>query len=260
MIFFPGKQDIHTDSLAAKKVKSLLTHKPQSISLWLVIFIFQLPERFYQKNLKPQSVVSTWRVYCDMNKNCIKTLSWYWALLKLKAHVQHHCKIWNIAHSQARERKTMSESGKSDQQDRENLRTVISFFAFGTLIYNGFSLFITAAQDILAGTYIQSSVVLIACMLPNFVFTLICTLFCAENFILCSVYHAWLGITRWSTNSCSSRTSLLKINRLRNSFSGLQHAWDDSFGFTFFLSWSRLDCLFRWNRSRLCDNTLLLHR
>ena len=71
----------------------------------------------------------------------------------------------------------MSESGKSDQQDRENLRTVISFFAFGTLIYNGFSLFITAAQDILAGTYIQSSVVLIACMLPNFVFTLIAPYF-----------------------------------------------------------------------------------
>ncbi|CAH3190300.1 unnamed protein product, partial [Porites evermanni] len=71
----------------------------------------------------------------------------------------------------------MSESGKSDQQDHENLRTVMAFFAFGTLIYNGFSLFITAAQDILAGTYIQSSMVLIACILPSFVFTLIAPYF-----------------------------------------------------------------------------------
>ena len=71
----------------------------------------------------------------------------------------------------------MSESGKSDQQDHENLRTVMAFFAFGTLIYNGFSLFITAAQDILAGTYIQSSMVLIACISPSFVFTLIAPYF-----------------------------------------------------------------------------------
>ena len=71
----------------------------------------------------------------------------------------------------------MSESGKSDQQDHENLLTVMAFFACGTLIYNGFSLFITTSQDILAGIYIQSSMVLIACILPSFVFTLIAPYF-----------------------------------------------------------------------------------
>ena len=83
----------------------------------------------------------------------------------------------NLKYSQARERKAKSESGKSDQQDHENLLTVMAFFACGTLIYSGFSLFITAAQDILAGTYIQSSMVLIACILPSFVFTLIAPYF-----------------------------------------------------------------------------------
>lgn len=118
----------------------------------------------------------------------------------------------------------MSESGKSDQQDHENLLTVMAFFACGTLIYNGFSLFITAAQDILAGTYIQSSMVLIACILPSFVFTLIAPYFVQKISYFARFITVGLALPRlWSTNSCSSRTSLLETNRIRNSFSGLQH-------------------------------------
>ncbi|XP_068694956.1 uncharacterized protein [Montipora foliosa] len=63
------------------------------------------------------------------------------------------------------------------QQQRESFRTVASFFIFGTLMYATYSLVIAAAQDILAGTFIQTSMVLVADIGPYFLVTLIAPFF-----------------------------------------------------------------------------------
>lgn len=66
---------------------------------------------------------------------------------------------------------------KPDQEERERLRTVTAFFIFGTLIYATYSLVIAGAQDILAGTFIQTSMVLVADIGPYFLVTLIAPYF-----------------------------------------------------------------------------------
>ena len=63
------------------------------------------------------------------------------------------------------------------QQQRERFRTVTAFFIFGTLIYATYSLVISGAQDILAGTLIQTSMVLVADIGPYFFVTLIAPYF-----------------------------------------------------------------------------------
>lgn len=66
---------------------------------------------------------------------------------------------------------------KPNEQERERMRTVTAFFIFGTLIYATYSLVIAGAQDILAGTYIQTSMVLVADIGPYFAVTLIAPYF-----------------------------------------------------------------------------------
>ena len=51
---------------------------------------------------------------------------------------------------------------KPNQHERERFRTVAAFFVFGALMYASYSLVIAGAQDILAGTFIQTSMVLVA--------------------------------------------------------------------------------------------------
>lgn len=67
--------------------------------------------------------------------------------------------------------------GCNKDQQKESFHTVIAFFIFGTLIYAMYSLVIAAAQDILAGTLIQTSMVLIADIGPYFLVTLIAPCF-----------------------------------------------------------------------------------
>jgi len=66
---------------------------------------------------------------------------------------------------------------KPNQEERERLRTVTAFFIFGSLIYATYSLVIAGAQDILAGTFIQTSMVLVADIGPYFLVTLIAPYF-----------------------------------------------------------------------------------
>lgn len=66
---------------------------------------------------------------------------------------------------------------KPSEKERERLRTVAAFFVFGALIYATYSLVIAGAQDILAGTFIQTSMVLVADIGPYFVVTLIAPYF-----------------------------------------------------------------------------------
>ena len=67
----------------------------------------------------------------------------------------------------------MRENDDRGQLERERLRTVMAFFIFGTSIYAFISLGIVAAQDILAGTFIQTSMVFVAFLVPNFLIALI---------------------------------------------------------------------------------------
>lgn len=66
---------------------------------------------------------------------------------------------------------------KQTYQKHERLRTVTAFLVFGTLTYASYALAITGAQDILAGTFIQTSLVLVANTGPYFLVTLIAPCF-----------------------------------------------------------------------------------
>ncbi|KAJ7385234.1 battenin CLN3 protein [Desmophyllum pertusum] len=83
-----------------------------------------------------------------------------------------------MANSQARALELVDgDDFKENHQERERLRTVTAFFIFGTLLYANFILVITAAQDILAGTLIQTSMVLVASTVPNFLTVLLAPYF-----------------------------------------------------------------------------------
>lgn len=60
---------------------------------------------------------------------------------------------------------------------REQPTTLLAFFVFGALIYAMYSLMIAGAQDVLAGTYIQTSMVLVANISPYVVVTFIAPFF-----------------------------------------------------------------------------------
>lgn len=61
----------------------------------------------------------------------------------------------------------------NDNKTRESTTTTAAFFVFGFLIYFVYSLIIAGAQDILAGTFVQTSVVLVCNIGPYFAVTLI---------------------------------------------------------------------------------------
>lgn len=60
---------------------------------------------------------------------------------------------------------------------RERPRTILAFFMFGFLLYATYSLIISGAQDILQGTLVPTSAVLIANIGPYFAVTLIAPYF-----------------------------------------------------------------------------------
>ena len=60
---------------------------------------------------------------------------------------------------------------------KEQKSTLLAFFVFGALIYAMYSLMIAGAQDILAGTYIQTSMVLVANIGPYVMVTLVAPFF-----------------------------------------------------------------------------------
>mgnify|MGYP001793129555 CR=1 FL=1 len=70
-----------------------------------------------------------------------------------------------------------SQSPDTPKSEPERFRTKFAFFVFGCLIYATYSVIISGAQDILAGTLIQTSLVLVANIGPYFFVTLIAPYF-----------------------------------------------------------------------------------
>lgn len=69
------------------------------------------------------------------------------------------------------------ESEKPESSEKEQASTLLAFFVFGALIYAMYSMMIAGAQDILAGTYIQTSMVLVANIGPYVVVTFVAPYF-----------------------------------------------------------------------------------
>ena len=61
--------------------------------------------------------------------------------------------------------------------EKEKPITIAAFYVFGFLIYAIYSLIISAAQDILAGTFVPTSAVLVANVGPYFVVTVVAPYF-----------------------------------------------------------------------------------
>ena len=53
----------------------------------------------------------------------------------------------------------------------DNLRTKVAFITFGTVVYMIWSVIVVAAQDILSGTSLPTTIVLFAQVLPYFIVT-----------------------------------------------------------------------------------------
>ena len=73
--------------------------------------------------------------------------------------------------------KETTEMEERGQLESERMRTVMAFFMFGIIIYSTLFFVIAAAQDILAGTFIQTSLVLVTLTLPMFLVSLIAPYF-----------------------------------------------------------------------------------
>ena len=64
-----------------------------------------------------------------------------------------------------------------NNRGKEKPITIIAFFVFGFLIYAIYSLIISGAQDILAGTFVPTSAVLVANVGPYFLVTVVAPYF-----------------------------------------------------------------------------------
>lgn len=70
-----------------------------------------------------------------------------------------------------------SEEMKAVKPKKEPLRNLLAFYAFGALIYTVYSVIISGAQDILAGTFIPTAAVLVTNVGPYFLVTMIAPYF-----------------------------------------------------------------------------------
>ena len=70
-----------------------------------------------------------------------------------------------------------SKETESRKPRKERLRNLVAFFAFGALIYTVYSVIISGAQDILAGTFIPTAAVLVTNVGPYFLVTMIAPYF-----------------------------------------------------------------------------------
>lgn len=66
---------------------------------------------------------------------------------------------------------------KTAKAKREPMRNLLAFYAFGALIYTVYSVIISGAQDILAGTFIPTAAVLVTNVGPYFLVTMIAPYF-----------------------------------------------------------------------------------
>lgn len=79
-------------------------------------------------------------------------------------------------HAEIKEMDIFQEESETDQR-KEKPITVVAFYVFGFLIYAIYSLIISGAQDILAGTFVPTSAVLVANVGPYFIVTVVAPYF-----------------------------------------------------------------------------------
>lgn len=70
-----------------------------------------------------------------------------------------------------------SKETQTTKPKKERLRNLLAFYAFGALIYTVYSVIISGAQDILAGTFIPTAAVLVTNVGPYFLVTMIAPYF-----------------------------------------------------------------------------------
>lgn len=79
-------------------------------------------------------------------------------------------------HAEMKEMDIFQEESETDQT-KEKPITVVAFYVFGFLIYAIYSLIISGAQDILVGTFVPTSAVLVANVGPYFIVTVVAPYF-----------------------------------------------------------------------------------
>lgn len=70
-----------------------------------------------------------------------------------------------------------SKETQAKKPRKERLRNLLAFYSFGALIYTVYSVIISGAQDILAGTFIPTAAVLVTNVGPYFLVTMIAPYF-----------------------------------------------------------------------------------
>lgn len=70
-----------------------------------------------------------------------------------------------------------SKGNGTQKPKKERMKNLLAFYAFGALIYTVYSVIISGAQDILAGTFIPTAAVLVTNVGPYFLVTMIAPYF-----------------------------------------------------------------------------------
>ena len=85
--------------------------------------------------------------------------------------------------------------GKQKPKQKEKLRNVAAFYAFGALIYTVFSVIISGAQDILAGSFIPTAAVLVTNVGPYFLVTVFAPYFIHKVPYLVRIFFIYILFT-----------------------------------------------------------------
>ena len=85
--------------------------------------------------------------------------------------------------------------GKQNPKQKEKLRNVAAFYAFGALIYTVFSVIISGAQDILAGSFIPTAAVLVTNVGPYFLVTVFAPYFIHKVPYLVRIFFIYILFT-----------------------------------------------------------------
>ena len=87
----------------------------------------------------------------------------------------------NLEENRTKDKENEENNGSKETQaakpKKEPLRNLFAFYAFGALIYTVYSVIISGAQDILAGTFIPTAAVLVTNVGPYFLVTMIAPYF-----------------------------------------------------------------------------------
>lgn len=153
-----------------------------------------------------------------------------------------------------------SKETRSDTTKKEHMKNLVAFYAFGALIYTVYSVIISGAQDILAGTFIPTAAVLVTNVGPYFLVTMIAPYFIHKVPYALRIVAIYALFTAGLFIIVYAKEVYLKLVGICTTSLGAGIG-EVSFFYTYgLLRESDSCCIFRWYWIRIYTRSFVLHR